>query len=468
MFLLLLFATMAQAQSGEPLSLEQCIAYALQNSVTAQNAVLDEKIAVARVKETVGLGLPQVSANVGIQHNQKLRRFFTTYDPAGGFIDLSGVPGIQPGDVVSAQNFFQLKSAGDAGVTVNQLIFNGSYLVGLQAANAYKEFAVKNANVTREQIVQTVTKAYYSVLINRERVKVFSTNIGRLDSLLSNTKALNKNGFAESIDVDRLQVQLNNLTTEYENFKALNEVVLELLKFQMGYPMDQPLEISGTLENLNVVENIDDYQKGFDYKKRGDYIVLEANHRLQSLNIKNQYAGALPSIYGFANLGYASQSPNVGGLFKTNSTIEDNGMIGPDKWYSYSLFGVSLSWNLFTGFSRQHKIQQEKLTLLKIENGFRSLKSGIDLETKQTSIVYKNALNSLDVQKRNMELAANVARITKIKYDQGVGANLEVIDAESSLKTAQVNYYNALFEAMVAKVDLDKAYGKLEIPVNQN
>lgn len=468
LFLLLLFATMAKAQSGEQLSLEQCIAYALQNSVTAQNAVLDEKIAVARVKETVGLGLPQVSASAGIQHNQKLRRFFTTYNPSGGFIDLSGVPGIQPGDVVSAQNFFQLKSSGDAGVSVNQLIFNGSYLVGLQAANAYKEFAVKNANVTREQIVQTVTKAYYSVLINRERVKVFNTNIGRLDSLLNNTKALNKNGFAESIDVDRLQVQLNNLTTEYENFKALNEVVLELLKFQMGYPMDQSLEISGTLENLNVVENIDDYQQGFDYKKRGDYIVLEANHKLQSLNIKNQYAGALPSIYGFANLGYASQSPNVSGLFKTSTSIEDNGTVGPDKWYSYSLFGVSLSWNLFTGFSRQHKIQQEKLTLLKIENGFRSLKSGIDLETKQTTIAYKNALNSLEVQKRNMELAANVARITKIKYDQGVGANLEVIDAESSLKTAQVNYYNALFEAMVAKVDLDKAYGKLVTPVNEN
>ena len=462
-FALVLIGVIAQAQSVQRFTLEQCIEYALQNSANAQNAVLDEKIAAARVKETVGLGLPQVSASAGIQHNQKLRRFFTTYNPNGGFIDLSGVPGIQPGDVVSAQNFFQLKSSGDVGGTINQLIFNGSYLVGLQAANAYKEFAVKNANVTREQLIQNVTKAYYSVLINRERVNVFNANISRLDSLLSNTKALNKNGFAESIDVDRLQVQLNNLTTEFENFKNINIVVVELLKFQMGYPMDQPIEVLGSLEDLNVVENIDSYSNDFDYTKRGDYLVLQANHRLQSLNIKNQYAAALPSIYGFANLGFASQSPNVSGLFKTNTSIEDNGSVGPDKWYSYSLFGVSLSWNLFTGFSRQYKIQQEKLTLLKIENGFRNLKSAIDLETKQTTLTYQNALKTLDVQKQNMELASNVARITKIKLDQGVGSNLEVIDAESSLKTAQVNYYNALFDAMVAKVDLDKAYGKLMI-----
>lgn len=461
MSLLLMTASTAFAQTAQRFSLEQCIEYALQNSATAQNAILDEKIAVARVKETVGIGLPQVSASAGVQHNQKLRRFFTTFNPNGGFIDLSGIPGIQPGDVVSAENFFQLKSSGDVGGTINQLIFNGSYLVGLQAANAYKEFAVKNANVTREQIVQTVTKAFYSVLINRERTNLFRTNLGRLDSLLRNTRELNKNGFAESIDVDRLQVQLNNLNTEYTNFQNLNIVILELLKFQMGYPMDQVLEISGTIDDLKVAESVDDYREGFDYTKRSDFVVLEANYKLQNLNIKNQYATALPSLSAFANMGYATQSSNVSGLFKTNSGIAESGGVGPDKWYGYSMFGVSLNWNLFTGFSRQYKIQQEKLTLQKIENGFRSLKSGIDLETKQTMITYQNALKTLDIQKQNMELAANVARITKIKYDQGVGANLEVIDAESSLKTSQVNYYNALFDAMVAKIDLDKAYGKL-------
>ena len=122
--------------------------------------------------------------------------------------------------------------------------------------------------------------------------------------------------------------------------------------------------------------------------------------------------------------------------------------------------------NIFTGFQRQYKIQQEKLTLQKVENGFRTLKESINLETKQASINFENAITSLTSQKENMELANKVARVTKIKYEQGVGSNIEVVDAENSLRTAQTNYYNALFDAMIAKVDIDKAYGK--ILTNQN
>lgn len=462
-------ANSSQAQqAASSVTLEQAITYALENSVKAQNAKLDERIATAKVKETVGIGLPQVSLSAGIQHNEKLRRFFTTYDPSGGFIDLSGVPGIQPGDVVAATNFFQLKSGGDAGVTINQLIFNGSYLVGLQAANAFKEYAAKNTAVTNEQIIQEVTKAYYIVLINMERVKLFDTNIARIDSLLRNTKASYQNGLVEKIDVDRIQVQLNNLITERSNFLNMDVIAKEVLKLHMAYPMDQPIAVVGSISDFSAETDLSSYSSGWDYKNRADYIVLEANQKLQSLNIKNQYAGAMPTISAFANLGYASQSPNVGGLFKTNSTINDNGVVGPDKWYDYSLIGVSLNWNLFTGLSRQHKIQQEKLSLLKIENGFRLLKSSIDLELKQTALIYQNATKSLVSQKDNMELAKNIARVTKIKYEQGLGSNLEVVEAESSLRQAQINFYNAMFDVMLAKVDLDKAYGKLKPLTNNN
>jgi outer membrane protein len=140
--------------------------------------------------------------------------------------------------------------------------------------------------------------------------------------------------------------------------------------------------------------------------------------------------------------------------------------LGPDKWYSFSSFGVSLAVPIFSGLQRNYRIQQEKLTLQKIENGLKSFESGIDLEVKQASINYQNANESLQSQQRNMELARNVARVTKIKYEQGVGSNIEVIDAESSLKEAQINYYNALYDVLVAKTDLDKAFGKL-LPVTE-
>lgn len=116
---------------------------------------------------------------------------------------------------------------------------------------------------------------------------------------------------------------------------------------------------------------------------------------------------------------------------------------------------------IFAGFQRHHKLQQEKLNLAKVENGFKVVKLAVDLETRQTTIYFKNALNSLAAQKENMDLASNVARVTKIKYEQGVGSNFEVVEAESSLREAQTNYYSSLFDAITYKVDLDKAYGKL-------
>jgi outer membrane protein len=469
----------AQAQQQQPtptFTLEQCIEYALTNSVNAQNAIIDQEIASARVKETRGLGLPQITGSASIQHNEQLRRFFSQYAVAQGFsgtrkeIDVNGnevivpnlqIPGVNQKDIVAQQSPFQLKSSGDAGININQLLFSGNYLVGLKASKAYKELSYKTAVQTREQIIEQVTKAYYSVLINQERANLFNNNISRLDSVLKSTIALNKNGFAENIDVDRIKVAYNNLKSERDKFLNFNELGLELLKFQMNYPIDQVISISGKIEDLKVESDINSYSKDWDYKSRADYKVLEVNKRLQELNIKNQYAGALPTLSGFANLGYFTQSNDIGGIFTTSSQFTDNGSIGPDKWYGYSLFGVSLNMNIFTGFQRQYKIQQEKLNLQKIENGFKTLKQGIDLQTKQASFGFENAIISLTAQKENMELASNVARVTKIKYEQGVGSNLEVVDAENSLRTSQTNYYSALFDAMIAKVDLDKAYGKL-------
>ncbi len=452
----------AQEQTPATFTLEQCIEYALVNSIAAQNAIIDQQIASAKVKETVGLGLPQVSGNASLVHNPRLQRFFSTFTGSNGFLpDLSAVPNIRVGDVVSVENFFQLKNSGVASVTINQLVFSGSYLVGLQASQAYKDLSYKTATQTKEQIVQQVTKAYYSILINKERIQLFTNNISRLDSLLKSTTALNKNGFAEAIDVDRIKVAYNNLKSEQNKFLNINELGLELLKFQMNYPMDQPITVTGNIQDVKIDVNQASYTDGWDYKMRSDYKVLEANKRLQELNIKNQYAGALPTISAFGNFGYNTQSGDIGGLFTTNSGISDNGLIGPDRWYNYSQLGVSMNVPIFTGFQRHYKIQQEKLTLKKIDNGFRSLKQGIDLETKQASISFENAITSLTAQMENMDLASNVSRITKIKYEQGVGSNLEVVDAENSLRQAQTNYYSALFDAMIAKVDLDKAYGKL-------
>lgn len=462
LFLLIgwLYPATAQQPASRAFTLEQCIEYALQNSVTIKNAQLDEEIAKARVKETIGIGLPQIDGSVGIQYNETLRRLFVPYTGPGGFFDLSTVPGIAVGDVVALANPFQLKSAGDAGLTISQILFNGSYLVGLQASNTYKELSTKTTGQTREQTIANVSKAYYLAVTNRERIELFDVNIARVDTLLRNTKALFKNGFAEQIDVDRVQVTYNNLVTEREKFKNIQAITSEVLKFQMNYPMGEEIEIAGSIEEFRV-PNYEAMEDNWSYSKRWDYQLLQTSKRLQELDLKNKYAAGVPSLVAFANLGYNTSANRVNQLFRTESGVVDNGLIGPDKWYGYSLFGVTLNVPVFSGLQRTYRVQQSKLSLLKLENSQRQLETVIDLELKQVRLTLQNAIRTLQSQKSNMDLASNVARVTKIKYEQGVGSSLEVIDAEASLREAQINYYNALYDALVAKVDTDKAYGKL-------
>jgi outer membrane protein len=471
-FIFIIAPAWVNAQSGTSttFTLDQCITYALENTVNIKNARVDEEIALAKVRETRGIGLPQVDASVGLTHNQKLPRFFATYGTAQGFagVDDDGnpnldIPGLNTSDIVASQNFFQLKSGGTAGLTINQILFNSSYLVGLKAASTYKELSSKATEQTSIQIIENVMKAYYGVLVNNERITLFDNNIARVDSLLRTTRALNQNGFAEAIDVDRTQVTLNNLKSERLRFVNLQNLSMVLLKYQMNYPMEQALSVSGDLSELRVNERLfEEYQEGWDYKNRIEYKMLDTERRLLELDVKYRYSGSLPNLAAFANLGYTTQSPDIGGVFKTNSSFKDDGFVGPDKWYSYSTFGLSLNIPIFSGLQRTYQIQQAKLELLKNQNNFTSLKQTIDLSIQQNTITYKNALETLKSQDENMDLADKVARVTKIKYEQGVGSNIEVVDAESSLRESQVNYYNALFDAIISKIDLDKAFGKIE------
>lgn len=459
-----LTAGQLRAQQAAPPSftLQQCIEYALSNSMTIQNARIDEEIAKSKVSETTGMGFPQISANASAISNPTLQRFFSKYAVAQSFNSGLNVPGLGPNDVVAGQNFFQLQNSLNTSITANQMIFNGSYIVGLQASKTYQDLARKSTAQTKEQTIVQVVKAFYAVLINRERLNLFESNIARVDSLIKNTTALNANGFAESIDVDRVQVSLNNLETEKSKFLKLQELNLDLLKFQMNYPIDQPIDIVGNISDINIASvTPDSYLTDWEITSRPDYQVLEVNQKLQRLNIKNKYFSALPSINANGTYGYSKQAVSFGDLFSRGPQFAEVMGTGPNKLYPYSQFGFTVSVPIFSGLQHSYQLQQEKLKLRKIDNSFVQLKSSINLEIKQASTTFENSVQSLNYQQKNMALADKVARITKIKYQQGIGSNIEVIDAESSLKEAQINYYNALYDAAVAKTDLDKAFGKI-------
>jgi outer membrane protein TolC len=225
--------------------------------------------------------------------------------------------------------------------------------------------------------------------------------------------------------------------------------------------MDQPISLVGDIKSLDPTVDLNTFSSEWSYDNRPEMQVLDVNRKLQQLNIRNNYAAAVPFIAAIGNVGLNTQSPNISGIFKTSTNLADNGSFGPDKWYPYSFVGLSMNVPIFSGLQRTYRIQQEKISLLKLENAIRQVKAGMDLEIRQSVIGYRNALNSMEAQRQNMALAENISRVSRVKYEQGVGSNLEVIDAETSLKESQVNFYNALYDALVAKVSLEKAYGKL-------
>lgn len=466
-FIMFLLVFQVQGQENDTVrsyTLEELIDYALKNAIAIENSAIDEQIAKARVGELRATGLPQIAGSVQFTHNDPLRRMFfaaTGDNPILG--DNPELDKLPDGSVIALPNFFQLPSSGDAGVTINQLIFNGSYFVGLQAARTYRDLASKTTSQSKIKTVEQVTKAYYTVLINKERLKLFQENIARVDSLLRDTKGLYENGFAENIDVARVQVTMNNLLIEKEKFSNLLELSLELLKFQINYPMAESLTVVGDVKEL-AVDNaiIDTLANDINYSNRIEYAILQTQEALQKLDIKNNTVGYLPTISAFANLGYFTQSPDIKGLFTTNTKgLPETFDVGPDKWYRYGLFGLTLSIPIFDGLTKSYKIQQSKLNLLKIENGFESLRSSIELQVNQSKITLKNSLRTLDAQAENIELAEEVARVTKIKFTAGVGSNFEVTEAETALREAQTNYYNALYDAIIAQVDLQTALGIL-------
>lgn len=432
----LLAVTAARAQENT-FSLQQAIEYAYQHQSASLNAQLDEKIAHAKVKETTGIGLPQVSASFDAKDYFTLNYLFP-----GAFA--GGEAGTFVGFPIETPSY-----SATAGVQASQLLFDGSYLVGLQAAKTYREFSQKNLARTKIDIAVSVSRAYYSVLVNAQRIKLLDANVTRVQKLRDDTKALYDNGFVEKIDYDRVVLAYNNISTERENVNRLMKLSDYYLKFQMGMDINSSVTLSDSLGDEQI-RNLNVSAERPDITKRIEYSLLQTQKRLMSLDLRRYRSNYLPSIVLYGSLFTTEQRPEF--------NIFDTG----EKWYPTGFVGATLSWSLFDGLQREKKIQQAKMSLQKTENDLLNTTNALTLETETNRTLLMNALSSLNTQKENLELANEVVRVSKLKYDQGVGSNLEVITAETSLREAQTNYYNALYDALVAKVELDKALGNIK------
>ena len=421
------------------LSLEEAVTYALKKNINVKNSQLDALSAEARIGEIRAAGLPQINGQFGLNDNLIIQRVFL---PAT-FVNPNAAPDAPP---IAAQ--FGVKYSGNVGATLNQLIFNGSYFVGLKAAATYRELAQKNVTQSKVNVVEAVTKAYYSAQVAEERAKVLDLNIQRLDTLMRDTRATFESGFVEKIDVDRLEVQLNNLRTERQKVTNLIELSYTLLKFQMGMPLAEPITLTDEVNEDNITEMRAPTSVAVNYDNRIEYSILNTQGKLAGLDIKNIRSGYLPTVSGVLSYGHNNGRNDFGDLFTS-------------RWFNNSVLGLNVQIPIFDGLTKHYKLQQAQITLDKLNQSQDLLTQSIDLQVQQAVITLRNSLETLETQQRNVDLAQEVVRVSKIKYQEGVGSNIEVINAESSLKESQTNYFAALYDVLIAKVDLSKARGEL-------
>jgi outer membrane protein len=429
--------TLFAQDSSYTFTLQEAIEYAYQHQKNVLNAEIDEKIAHAKVKETTGIGLPQISASFDAKDYFTLNYLFP-----GQFA--GGPPGTFVGFPIETPSY-----SATAGIQASQLLFDGTYLVGLKASKTYRELSQKNLTRTKIETVVSVSKAYYNALVNRQRVKLLDANVARVQKLKDDTKALYDNGFVEKIDYDRVALTYNNLVTEQENVNRLVKLSDHLLKFQMGMEVYSNLVLADSLHNEHL-KNISVSAEKADITKRIEYSLLQTQQRFQQLDVKRNKTLYLPNLVLYGN------------VFTTEQRPEFNIFDSDERWYPTAFIGATLTLPIFDGLQRERKIDQAKLGLEKINNELTEVSNALSMEAEISRTTLQNALSSLKTQEANLELANEVVRVSKLKYDQGVGSNLEVINAETSLREAQTNYYNALYDALVAKVDLDKALGNIK------
>jgi outer membrane protein len=423
------------AQESHAFSIQQALDYAKKNNVQVKNALLDVQIQEQTNREVTGTALPQLKASGSLTYNSQLPVSLVPAEFFGG----------QPGTFQKLA--FGVKWNATGGVSLNQILFDGQVFAGLKARKTLIDFQMKNVEVTEEMIRANIYKIYYQLLVSKTQVELLDANIALLDKLRHDTKVMFDNGFTEQLDIDKLEVQQANLQTEKTN--ALNQIANGYLgmKVLMGMPIKDSLLLTDTLTDDQVKSGIPE-QGNIDYNQRRDYQYASLGIKLNEFDVRRYKLAKIPTL-------------SLNGYYNKNAQRNSFTFLKGGDWFDISAFTLNLNIPIFTGFSANARIAKAKLALQQSVNQQEALKINIDNEVQVASNNFNSSVASLDYQKKNMALAENVYQQTKKKFEIGTGSQTEINQAQTDLKTAQTNYINSLYNAIIAKVDFLKATGKL-------
>lgn len=441
----------AFSQKKYELTVKEAVELAFKNVTEVKNAALDVQIQNAQNKEITGQALPQLSGTASINRYLKLPQVLFPSSEEGIYKVLKDNGLVPQGTKAPPPTFTSFSFVQpwntSIGANFSQLLFQPDVFVGLQARKTALGYSQANLDLIKERVKDSAYRRYYAILIAQKQLEFLNGGIERLFKLYHDDSIMFKNGFAERLDLDKVQVQLTNLQTSQSVLDNSIKLAYAALKYSIGVNQNDTIVLKESLTNEDIKRNaLDD---SFSYEDRKEIQAIAFSRRLQELDVKRYKLGYLPTFSAVA--GYTVSG--MGQQFVTNSNF---------IWFKSALIGLNLNIPIFDGLQRKYKIQQAQLNLQKVDNSIENLKQVIDLQQTASKESLKNALLNLDAQQRNVQLAENVYNITKKKFESGIGSSFEVLQADNDWQTAQSNYFNGLYNAIIAKISFQSALGKLD------
>ncbi|WP_396155801.1 TolC family protein [Flavobacterium sp.] len=439
---LLLLTSYLQAQEKKEsysFSLKEAIDYALEHNYSVINANRDVASAKQKKWETTALGLPQLSGSVGYLNNID----FTLQGVSGNAFNPNGNP-----DDISLFAF-GTKQSMNSNLTLSQLIFDGSYIVALQASKTYLKFYENAKQKTNLEIREMVINAYGNVLLAEESIAILEKNKVTLSKTLSDTQETFKNGLIEEENVEQLQITLASINSNLINVKRLIEIANKMLKLSLGIEINSEVQLTDKLDSLTA-SNLDlaFIQNGFEVSQSINYQMASNLQEQRSLELKLQKSKALPSLGAAYNFGYNS--------FSNEFSFADSNQ----KWNRFSNLGVSLNVPIFSSLGRSAKTQQAKIALEQAKTQLTQTEQQIKLEYERAKSDYDFSIEEYATSKSNLNLAERIEKKQQIKFTEGLSSSFDFNEAQRQLYTAQQNYLQSMVNIINKKASLDKIINK--------
>jgi outer membrane protein TolC len=431
-FLLLFIVSLTYGQQQQ-FTMQEAIDFALDNNRSVLNAKLDIDAAKQKKWETTTMGLPQLNAKIDYQNfiiqPVSLIPAELFGGPAGQFAEIS----------------FGTKQNINASATLSQLVFNGSYLVGLESAKVYLKISDNALVKTKKIIKEMVISAYANVLLAEEGLLILNDNKTILDKNIKDTKALFVNGFVEEESVEQLELTRATLLNQINKTEQLKQTAYQMLNFTLGQDINTPITLTDSLASL-ANENYDlaITNAPFNLSNNVDYKIMLNQLEAKKLLLKLEKSKALPSVNTFLNFGYTGNNESFKFLKKEQT------------WYDSALFGVSVNIPIFSSLKRSSRTKQAKIALKQTERKLEETEQKLSLEYQNAKTNYNYAMQQYTIAKDNLDLAARIEKKQRIKFKEGISSSFELSTAQRQLYSMQQNYLQSIIDLINNKIKLEQ------------